>query len=392
MKTNMAGSNGSSTATSANKKQSSALLAAKTSTDHNNGNNNSCCHNDGCQHNKRQTETANLSHQSWLASKYACVDYDKDLNIKHFKGLETLVVDRPHAKFPLLLPTHITNFWTSDVIENLENHMMDEGDILLYTPPKCGTHWMWEILSMLVRATATYNTQAKHSFWLEMQPYSSIVQKSPSTRRVLNTHQMLSQLPPKFRLPTTKTVACVRNPKDVLVSAYYHFRNIIPHGEDGQQIPFNELYDFLAKSKYVPFGRVLDHFEDLWDNHRHDPNILLVYYEDLKENTLQQIRRVANHIGVPYTEEFLSQVCKAVDISNMKTGKYSSEENIRRKFGSDVSLYRKGEIGDWRTHFTPAQNEDFDRIFTDWNKHRKMPFRFEPSHHARHNDRNCAQQ
>lgn len=134
----MAGSNGSSTATSANKKQSSALLAAKTSTDHNNGNNNSCCHNDGCQHNKRQTETANLSHQSWLASKYACVDYDKDLNIKHFKGLETLVVDRPHAKFPLLLPTHITNFWTSDVIENLENHMMDEGDILLYTPPKCG--------------------------------------------------------------------------------------------------------------------------------------------------------------------------------------------------------------------------------------------------------------
>ena len=33
----------------------------------------------------------------------------------------------------------------------------------------------------------------------------------------------------------------------------------------------------------VPFGRILDHYEDLWDNHRHDPNILIVYYEDLKE-------------------------------------------------------------------------------------------------------------
>lgn len=51
------------------------------------------------------------------------------------------------------------------------------------------------------------------------------------------------------RLNSTKTVACMRNPKDVLVSFYYHMRNGVPK-VNGEFIKFDDMFDFLLRSKY----------------------------------------------------------------------------------------------------------------------------------------------
>ena len=36
-----------------------------------------------------------------------------------------------------------------------------------------------------------------------------------------------------------------------------------------------------------------------------------------------------------------------------------------------------GEIGEWKTMFTVAQNEEFERVWNEWNKDRQIPFVFE---------------
>lgn len=72
-------------------------------------------------------------------------------------------------------------------------------------------------------------------------------------------------------------------------------------------VTFSDVFEFLLKSKQgkpktnhtqaysttqtlidiisypVPFGNVLDHYADVWDNYRNDPDVLIIFYEDLKE-------------------------------------------------------------------------------------------------------------
>lgn len=71
-----------------------------------------------------------------IYGKYPCIEYDGDVNLR--LGLEAFAIDRPGCEHPLVIPSHIACNWSSDIIENLENHRMDDGDVLLYAPPKCG--------------------------------------------------------------------------------------------------------------------------------------------------------------------------------------------------------------------------------------------------------------
>jgi len=107
-------------------------------------------------------------------------------------------------------------------------------------------------------------------------------------------------------------------------------------------------------------------YADIWDNHRSDPNIHIVFFEDLKKD--ESIKRIAEHIGVTCSPELLNAIKDALNIDKMR--------EVRGKWEGEL-FYRKGEVGDWKNWFTVAQNEEFHRIYDEWNKERQIPFRFD---------------
>jgi len=65
----------------------------------------------------------------------------------------------------------------------------------LYVP---GTHFMWEIMTMLLRGSAEYIKDPKVACMMDMFPLKKTDAVFPSPR-VLNTHYRLDVLPKEFR-------------------------------------------------------------------------------------------------------------------------------------------------------------------------------------------------
>ncbi|KAF6038657.1 hypothetical protein EB796_003035 [Bugula neritina] len=80
----------------------------------------------------------------------------------------------------------------------------------------------------------------------------------------------------------------MRNPKDVLVSFYFHMskllNNMIPNHEIGTMFNQMTLEEFVAGplwSKEQPFGSYFDFIEYMWSL-RTKSNVLIVFFEEIK--------------------------------------------------------------------------------------------------------------
>jgi hypothetical protein len=86
-----------------------------------------------------------------------------------------------------------------------------------------GTHWVWEIIGMLLKGKAEYHPKVReHSFLDSIDP--AVLDSLPSPR-VISTHLPFRWLPQQHFRSGRKAVNVIRNPKDVAVSFYFMFKS-----------------------------------------------------------------------------------------------------------------------------------------------------------------------
>ncbi|XP_067946980.1 sulfotransferase 1C2-like [Watersipora subatra] len=280
------------------------------------------------------------------------------------------------------------------VRSDLEEYKWNDSDFLLATFSKNGTHFMWEAMMMLLKGSADYIQGSKALLMIDASPVSLSIKPFPSPR-VLNTHYRTDVLPAEYR--KAKTVVVMRNPKDTCVSYYHHYKNIPVTVSDGELNPFENItfaqfVELFLHEKEIFYGRYFDYIEYMWSL-RDEPNILLVFYEDLKMNPLDTIQKVNEFMGTNRSPELVTEIAEAVSFDKMKVGKTTAtpskesmemlksivgpehlEENHTKLKKATVQIYRKGVIGDWKNHFTVAQNEMFDDFLADWEGGKDIPF------------------
>ena len=67
--------------------------------------------------------------------------------------------------------------------------------------------------------------------------------------------------------------------------------------------------------------------------------------------------KVAEFLGVEVTEDQVSIVEDHVSFGSMKTN-----PSVNRTVSGKDYFMRKGEVGDWRNHFTPEEAEFVDKM------------------------------
>src|SRR5437763_15408746 len=99
-----------------------------------------------------------------------------------------------------------------------------DGDIVISTPPKCGTTWMQRLVALLIFDTVELPAPvAKLSPWLDMQlaPLDDVLALlgAQQHRRFIKTHTPLDGVPYDERV----TYICVgRDPRDAAISSHHH--------------------------------------------------------------------------------------------------------------------------------------------------------------------------
>ncbi|XP_057212040.1 cytosolic sulfotransferase 3-like [Triplophysa rosa] len=273
----------------------------------------------------------------------------------------------------------MTHFFT-DNWENVKNFQARPDDILIATYPKAGTTWVSYILDLLYFGKD--NAQTKPIY--ESVPFlESCFQKFPAgtemadnvttSPRLIKTHLPVQLVPKSFWEQNSRVVYVARNAKDNAVS-YFHFdRMNMAQPESGD---WNSFLQKFMEGKNV-FGPWYDHVSGWWEKKQTYSNLLYLFYEDLVEDTGREVERLCSFLGLSTSPEEREKITKGVHFDVMKYNNLTNYSTFPFMDFKISPFMRKGKVGDWKNHFTVAQNEQFDEVYKQKMKNTTVKFRTE---------------
>ncbi|XP_072176597.1 sulfotransferase 1A1-like [Diadema setosum] len=310
------------------------------------------------------------------------------------EGKEPSYASGVHMYKGIVLP----NVVLDSSIEAMQTFEVRSDDIWLCTYPKSGTHWMFEIVGLILargvpekinrslaigavetidmtqKMPATREEELKNP--LDLSPFADKIAKAPSPR-VIITHLPLRFLPPKLE-ERGRVIYVGRNPKDALNSLYNMAMRVETKPPDFSWEPL--LGSFLEdKGIYGPWR---DHVREFWKI-RGKKNAAFFFYESMKKDPVGSVRDVAAHIGVDLTTEELQKVVEHSSFKGMSktyaTGGAGAKEGNKDFFEQIKTLpfLGKGYAGQWKDRFTVAQNEMFDKFYNEKMTAEDPTFEFE---------------
>ncbi len=116
---------------------------------------------------------------------------------------------------------------------------------------------------------------------------------------------------------------------------------------------FDEFFE-LYKSKRLFYGDPIEWFQGYWQL-KNQPNIHIVFYEDLKADQGKEIMRLSDFLGKPLKDKEMENILEHTTFTNMQN---NSMVNCGANpfFKQEVSKFiRRGVVGDWKQHFTDEQ-------------------------------------
>nr|XP_033793848.1 sulfotransferase 6B1-like [Geotrypetes seraphini] len=239
-----------------------------------------------------------------------------------------------------------------ETLQKLEDFEAREDDVVMMSYPKCGMNWMIHILNEIVFMSA--NMPPSPDFPViefgNLEKLERIIQQ-PSPR-VLTTHLHHNNIPKSFFKKKVKKIVVFRNPKDTAVS-FFHFHNNNPRLPSFKS--WDEFFQLFMIGK-VHYGSYFDYML-AWNNHvtdHMDEDILILTYEDLKKNLAAGVKQIAEFFGFSLTREQIQEIADKSTFQNMK----ANSQETHGRFGQ--ILFRKGDVGDWKNYFSPAQSQEIE--------------------------------
>ncbi|KAG0438265.1 hypothetical protein HPB47_017088 [Ixodes persulcatus] len=193
-----------------------------------------------------------------------------------------MVRDRPAIQ--IVDGFRLPGFYSEEVYWSGLRYQPEESDIILVTFPKCGTHWVLEIVQACFRVCRGVTPG-----WSSLEKHGMDGILKADRPRIICTH-----LP--FHLasfsPSTKYIYVARNPKDCCVSFYHHTKELTDYCfQDGT---FEEYFEIFIEG-LTDNG---SYYENLlsWYAKKDEPNVLFLTYESIHADMKESVLKIAGFI------------------------------------------------------------------------------------------------
>ncbi|KAK9133329.1 hypothetical protein Scep_012857 [Stephania cephalantha] len=206
-------------------------------------------------------------------------------------------------------------------------------DVILVTQPKSGTTWL-KSLAFAIMHRSRYTELSQHPLLThnphDLVPFMEILDgfkggsdilDVSSSPRIFATHLPYTSLPESIIKVPTRVVFLCRDPKDTIVSLW-HF---VIKGRPLELGPFpiEEAHDMFCRgvSTYGPFW---EHMLGYWKVSLERPEmVLFMKFEEMKDDIKSQVKRLARHLGCPFSNEEESEgvvenIIKLCSFENLK--------------------------------------------------------------------------
>ncbi|XP_068199543.1 cytosolic sulfotransferase 1-like isoform X2 [Antennarius striatus] len=240
---------------------------------------------------------------------------------------------------------------------------------LIYVP-SCTLH-----LPLLTCLSATHSSDCKGWFSPSL-PFHKGVEQAENlsiSPRIIKTHLPVQFIPKSFWEQNCKIFYVARNAKDNVVS-YFHFDRMLMIQPDPGD--WNSYLKRFMEGK-VLFGSWYDHVNGWWKKKQTYSNLHYMFYEDMTEDTEGEIDKLCSFLGLSPSVEEKKQIRGEVHFDSMKKNNMANYSSFPTMDFKISKFMRKGKVGDWKNHFTVAQNEEFDEDYKNKMKDPTLQFRTE---------------
>ena len=199
---------------------------------------------------------------------------------------------------------------------------------------KSGSTWVEQVVRTLVEANEIPEQYKDKNLnrCLDIKKIDEFINQSLSGTYVTKSHvgnpgqifskQLVSKKP--------KVIMISRDPRDVLVSYYFHIKN-----SNGMSVSLPLFYYVFGRFKLCEIAR----YNQRWKMFT-GSDVLWLDYESMITSFNSQLKIIAEYLGVELTEKKKKEIIQETSLEELK----------RRSKNPD--FYRKGEVGDWANHIS----------------------------------------
>jgi hypothetical protein len=227
------------------------------------------------------------------------------------------------------------------------NHQVFPDDTFIVSYPKSGNTWTRFLIANLVYP----DQRPDFSNINDLIPDPEALPKRRLDRlprpRIIKSHQYFD---PRY----PKVIYIARDPRDVVLSEY-HFD--IKRRAISEDFPVQQFVSrFVRGELNHPYGTWGENTATWFYTRRNSPRFLLVTYEALQAQSMQEMRRIAEFLGIVADRDRLAFAIEQSSADRMREleKKQSHLWSSTRETRSDKPFVRKAKAGGWRAELPEA--------------------------------------